>query len=260
MPVSFPFACLYTTFFARVIDGALDKGFAMLTREEQFYETAAKELAEDNLVQAMWGKAFSLALGDEPKTKALYMNLRVEQLEREYLNRLGVSWAQIIAKKNFVCPHCQSETRARIQDDTDFFVAILYGEGAGKCRYFCSACHVELKNDRLLNNSQFTQQHNAQPNGQITPNIDTSNGVVVTNSVKTLVSNNGFAVTGFILGLVSMPLYAIGIIPILAVIFSIIGLATFDEEKQKNKWMAGVGLALGAVFTIMMLDSYGHFK
>src|SRR5208337_833874 len=70
--------------------------------------------------------------------------------------------------------------------------------------------------------------------------------------------NNPMAATGFVLGIVSIFLYFIGILPILAIVFSAIGLGTFKQELQKNKWMAGVGLALGIIYTLMYMRAYGH--
>jgi tetratricopeptide (TPR) repeat protein len=67
---------------------------------------------------------------------------------------------------------------------------------------------------------------------------------------------NPLALTGFILGLVSVVLYVIGIIPILGIVFSAIGLARFNPETQKAKWMAGWGLALSILFTVMYLTRH----
>ncbi len=72
--------------------------------------------------------------------------------------------------------------------------------------------------------------------------------------------NNPMAATGFVLGIVSIFLYFIGILPILAIVFSSIGLGTFKQELQKNKWMAGVGLALGIIYTLMYMRAYGHLE
>jgi hypothetical protein len=49
--------------------------------EEEFYEIAAKEIATKKMVPALAAKAFSDADGDERKTFARYIKLRVEQLE-----------------------------------------------------------------------------------------------------------------------------------------------------------------------------------
>jgi hypothetical protein len=69
---------------------------------------------------------------------------------------------------------------------------------------------------------------------------------------------NPMAVTGFILGIASIFLYVIGIIPLLGIIFSSIGLATFKEETEQGKWMAGWGLGISIVFMLVKLNESGH--
>lgn len=66
--------------------------------------------------------------------------------------------------------------------------------------------------------------------------------------------NNGFALAGFLLGLVSIFTGSvIGIIPILAAIFSLVGLSTFDSQINKNRWQAYIGLTLGILYTLVSL-------
>ena len=52
--------------------------------EEQFYELAAREVAERRLVPAVMAKAFSEADGDERKSIARYIKIRVLQLASDY--------------------------------------------------------------------------------------------------------------------------------------------------------------------------------
>ena len=70
--------------------------------------------------------------------------------------------------------------------------------------------------------------------------------------------NNPMATTGFVLGIVSVFFYFIGILPILAAVFSAIGLGTFKPDRQKNKWTAVVGLGLGIIYTLMYMRAHGH--
>jgi len=70
--------------------------------------------------------------------------------------------------------------------------------------------------------------------------------------------NNPYALTGLVLGFASVFLYVVGILPVLAVVFSAIGLGTFDERRHKNRWTAIVGLVLGILYTIMYMHAYGH--
>ena len=61
---------------------------------------------------------------------------------------------------------------------------------------------------------------------------------------------NAFSLVGFILGLLSILLYwVLAITPILAIIFSLIGLIGTDKAKQKGKGLAIAGLILGIVYT-----------
>jgi len=54
---------------------------------ERLYEIAAKELDANSPRKGLFAQAFSDALGDEAKTKALYIKLRVEQLVEEERRR-----------------------------------------------------------------------------------------------------------------------------------------------------------------------------
>ncbi|MEW6305094.1 MAG: hypothetical protein AB1705_16590 [Verrucomicrobiota bacterium] len=48
--------------------------------DEKYYQTVADELAGNQINQALWTKAIAKSMGDENKTKAIYIQLRVEQL------------------------------------------------------------------------------------------------------------------------------------------------------------------------------------
>lgn len=62
---------------------------------------------------------------------------------------------------------------------------------------------------------------------------------------------NAFALVGFVLGLLSLVLYwVLGIIPVLAIIFSIIGLVSVKNSGQKGKGFAITGLVLGIVYVL----------
>lgn len=55
----------------------------MKSREEEFYEIAGSELVEGTYKVGLWNKAFSMALGDDAKSQALYMKFRVEEMKAE---------------------------------------------------------------------------------------------------------------------------------------------------------------------------------
>ena len=51
--------------------------------DEKFYQTVADELRESRINDALWTKAIAKSMGDEHKTKAVYIQLRVDQLMEE---------------------------------------------------------------------------------------------------------------------------------------------------------------------------------
>ena len=55
----------------------------MKSREKEFYELAGLELFNGNYKVGLWNMAFSSALGDDAKSRALYMKVRVEEMEAE---------------------------------------------------------------------------------------------------------------------------------------------------------------------------------
>ena len=63
--------------------------------------------------------------------------------------------------------------------------------------------------------------------------------------------NNGYGTASFALGIASVLLYQIGIIPLLGIVFGVIALSTYKEAIHKNKWMAITGLVLSMIYMIM---------
>ena len=51
--------------------------------DERHYQEVADELREGRVKEALWTKATAQSMGDEHKTKALYIRMRVDQLIRE---------------------------------------------------------------------------------------------------------------------------------------------------------------------------------
>jgi hypothetical protein len=70
--------------------------------------------------------------------------------------------------------------------------------------------------------------------------------------------NNPLALTGFIIGIAGVFFHFIGVVPVAGIVLSSLGLGSFKPASQKNKWMAGWGLALSIIGTVMYLDAYGH--
>ena len=49
-------------------------------QDDKFYEEVAKELLDGSVQAGVWARAFSDAEGDKEKAKAIYIRLRVQQL------------------------------------------------------------------------------------------------------------------------------------------------------------------------------------
>lgn len=75
------------------------RGTKMDRIEERFYEIAAQEVAAKRMVPGVFAKAFSDADGDEKKTIAGYIKLRVVQLHEEFEEELARRRAQEQAEK-----------------------------------------------------------------------------------------------------------------------------------------------------------------
>jgi hypothetical protein len=52
---------------------------------DEFYQQAAREIAEDRVQQGLMAKACALTDGDQERTRAFYMRLRAEELQQDAL-------------------------------------------------------------------------------------------------------------------------------------------------------------------------------
>ena len=75
--------------------------------------------------------------------------------------------------------------------------------------------------------------------------------IVKENEIKSTKINNGYGLTGFVLGICSF-LFG-GMFALLAIIFSSISIGKFDTKINKNKWQGVTGLILGILYTIVSL-------
>jgi hypothetical protein len=62
---------------------------------------------------------------------------------------------------------------------------------------------------------------------------------------------NTLALAGVCFGLISCIFQALGVMPILGIVFSTLGLVSFDERTEKMRWMAGFGLGLSILITML---------
>jgi hypothetical protein len=72
------------------------------------------------------------------------------------------------------------------------------------------------------------------------------------------VKQNGWGVAGLSISILGYFIYEVGLVPLLGLAASIVGLATFDVSQHKNRWMATVGLIIGSIGTLLYLYSYGY--
>ncbi|WP_195990050.1 DUF4190 domain-containing protein [Clostridium sp. D53t1_180928_C8] len=72
-------------------------------------------------------------------------------------------------------------------------------------------------------------------------------------------SYNGLSIAGFVLGIISCFLNFFGIVGIVAVVLSSIGLAQISRDYQKGKTLAITGIVLGAINIIFALFVFISF-
>jgi hypothetical protein len=65
---------------------------------------------------------------------------------------------------------------------------------------------------------------------------------------------NSLALAGVSFGLISCVYAALGVTPILGIVFSTLGIVTFDERTEKMRWMAAFGLGLSMLVAVL------HFR
>ena len=58
--------------------------------EDSLYEQALIEVEENKQIKSLWGKALAQSGGDESRTKSLYIQMRVEAIEQEILNKINM--------------------------------------------------------------------------------------------------------------------------------------------------------------------------
>lgn len=103
-------------------------------QEEQFYEIVGREVATKQFVPGLVAKAYADAEGDQKKTIALYIRLRVQQLAKErneerarqeqaaQRDEANATRASLTKKRSCPCGH---EGRLREQSTADPLVSML---------------------------------------------------------------------------------------------------------------------------------------
>ena len=134
---------------------------------------------------------------------------------------------------------------------------------------FCPNCGHQIPDDSLFcpdcGQSIQTENQSAQPNagqGQQPPVYDAdpaqNQGYQYQYSVqytKDTRPMNGMCIAGFVVGIVSMFLNFYGIVGIVALILSAVGLSACTKKNQRGKGFAVAGLVLGIVGVVFGLVS-----
>lgn len=79
-------------------------------------------------------------------------------------------------------------------------------------------------------------------------------------SRDSLKEKNVWCKRGFWIGIVSIFLAFIGVIPLIGLIISIIGLVKFDKEKHSGLWMGIAGLILNLLYLLVNAYNNGHIS
>ena len=130
------------------------------------------------------------------------------------------------------------------------------GEKLKATANFCYACGTPVHRQ-----SSSEGAPSSRPTEMATPRKSSSGSTLSsrpTQMATNELTNNRMALVGFCLGLVSILLFNLGVLPWAAIVCSAIGLGTFKADTQKNKWMAGVGLVLGILFMLVNAEMNGY--
>ena len=64
-------------------------------------------------------------------------------------------------------------------------------------------------------------------------------------------TTNGLAMTSFALGIISVFVFQLVVLPIAALVTGIVAVSNFDEATQKGRWMAITGIVLGGIYGLL---------
>jgi hypothetical protein len=116
----------------------------------------------------------------------------------------------------------------------------------------CDHCFVVL-----TTNSATPTMNSKNSSSQITPEVYASETSTPTQDnsaflemVASFNRNNEISAACFWIGIGSVFLYQIGILPLLGIVFGIVGLSASKEPNPK-KWMVVTGLTLNVIFLLM---------
>jgi hypothetical protein len=68
---------------------------------------------------------------------------------------------------------------------------------------------------------------------------------------------NTMALAGVALGVISLAAPALGVAPVMGIVFSTLGITTFNPPTEKMRWMGSFGLGLSILVTLLRFQ-YGR--
>jgi hypothetical protein len=145
-------------------------------------------------------------------------------------------------------------------------IEVTYGEAKealeeSKGSVLDAIIYLEERNENKLKNKPIMESSNFFKNvkDKIILGKDSKNDSEIENMYEDEKTENKPMKWGFILGLISILLGGlIGMIPLLAIIFSSVGLYQYDDEENKKRWKGFVGVALGGIYFLVNMHNYGH--
>ena len=107
----------------------MNKTQKLLIEEAQygFYEQVSKEIQAGKRDEGVWAKAYSLASGDEKKTKAVYIDLMVEKLMLQYESKLELEKLEEINQEKELKKKHKKERKRREDKAFESFVESKIG-------------------------------------------------------------------------------------------------------------------------------------
>ena len=143
-----------------------------------------------------------------------------------------------------------------MRESTPSSYCIECGEKLKATAHFCYACGTPVHRQ-----SSSGGAPSSRPTEMATPRQSSSGSTLSsrpTEMATNELTNNRMALVGCCLGLASILLFGLGLVPLAAIVCSAIGLGTFKADTQKHRWMAGVGLALGILFMLVHAEIRGY--
>lgn len=111
---------------------------------------------------------------------------------------------------------------------------------------------MQLKKEGLITEDEFKQKYELLKGKQ--RDIITENDIQYHEKIE-----NKYIKWGFRLGIVSVFLGGtIGMLPLVTIVISAIGLVKYDSNIHEKRWQGEVGLIMGLIFFIVNLYNYGH--